>query len=230
MNDIYEHKAKKYKYKYLKLKKELEGGLFDNKEKTVEILDKVIIDVENFITPVFNNYQFLGLTYSEKGYVKDKSIEMEGFNIKDRGRDIKDIYNYMLSTISVSEQDKYPKTLFFYFQTMNEAKKNNKEFNVLNFRSKLDENYLKKYPEETENIFNNMIIPIVRTLDIYIIIMFIKKLFYYRIYSKFDNKTIDLVKKLENDAYKNEINSPDSLIGRIQEIIKSINDSIPTKK
>ena len=26
MNDIYEHKAKKYKYKYLKLKNELEGG------------------------------------------------------------------------------------------------------------------------------------------------------------------------------------------------------------
>jgi hypothetical protein len=230
MNDIYEHKAKKYKYKYLKLKNELEGGLFDNKEKTLKILDKVILDVENFITPVFNKDKFLGLTYSEKGHVNDKLIEMERVNIKDRGRDIKDIYNYMLSTISASEQDKYPKTLFFYFQTMNEAKKNNKEFNVLNFRSKLDENYLKKYPEvtDTDNIFNNMIIPIVRTLDIYIIIMFIKKLFYYRTYSKFDKKTIDLVKKLENDAYKNEINSPDLLIDRIKEIIKSINDSIPT--
>ena len=33
MNDIYEHKAKKYKYKYLKLKNELEGGMFNNKEK-----------------------------------------------------------------------------------------------------------------------------------------------------------------------------------------------------
>ena len=29
MNDIYEHKAKKYKYKYLKLKNELEGGKMD---------------------------------------------------------------------------------------------------------------------------------------------------------------------------------------------------------
>jgi len=31
MNDIYEHKAKKYKYKYLKLKAEYFGGVNDNK-------------------------------------------------------------------------------------------------------------------------------------------------------------------------------------------------------
>ena len=95
MNDIYEHKAKKYKYKYLKLKNELEGGIryFDYfekndkiKEKTVKIFKKVIIDVNNFMIPIFNNKQFLGLTYSENGYVDDKTKEMEGRNIKNRGR------------------------------------------------------------------------------------------------------------------------------------------------
>ena len=204
MNDIYEHKAKKYKYKYLKLKNELEGGLFDNKEKTVEILKKVIIDVEDFMKPIFKNKQFLGLMYSEKkGYVNDKSIEMIGRNIKDRGREInKDkIYNYMLPILRLSakKKDKYPKILFLY--------------NLF---------------EVSDSNFNEKIYPIVRTLDIYLIIMFIKELFYYRVYSIFNIKTIDLVKKLENDAYINNIDNPDLLIEKIQEIIISINDSIPT--
>jgi hypothetical protein len=201
MNDIYEHKAKKYKYKYLKLKDELEGGMFNNKEKKekiVKILDKVILDVKNFITPVFNKDKFLGLTYSEKGYVNDKSIKMEGINIKDRGREInkKNIYDYMLS-ISAKKKDKYPKFLHNLF-------------------------------EVSDIYFNENIYPIVRTLDIYLIIMFIKELFYYRVYSIFDNDTINLVQKLENDAYENNIGSPDLLIEKIEEIIKSINDSIPT--
>jgi hypothetical protein len=201
MNDIYEQKAKKYKYKYLKLKDELEGGMFNNKEKKekiVKILDKVILDVKNFITPVFNKDKFLGLTYSEKGYVNDKSIKMEGINIKDRGREInkKNIYDYMLS-ISAKKKDKYPKFLHNLF-------------------------------EVSDIYFNENIYPIVRTLDIYLIIMFIKELFYYRVYSIFDNDTINLVQKLENDAYENNIGSPDLLIEKIEEIIKSINDSIPT--
>ena len=159
---------------------------------------------------------------------------MKGRDEKDRGRDINTIYNYMYTKLSAKKQDKYPKTLFFYFETKNEAI-NGKEFDVFKFKSKLDENYKKKldeleirqklYPEKN-TIFNYMIIPIVRTLDIYLMIMFIKELFYYS--SKFDNQTIDLVQKLENDAYKNEINSPDLLIVKIEEIIKSINDSIPT--
>jgi hypothetical protein len=82
--------------------------------------------------------------------------------------------------------------------------------------------------EVSDIYFNENIYPIVRTLDIYLIIMFIKELFYYRVYSIFDNDTINLVQKLENDAYENNIGSPDLLIEKIQEIIKSINDSIPT--
>ena len=225
MNDIYEHKAKKYKYKYLKLKNELEGGgvsfldFFKNneniKKKTVEILKKVIENVNNVITPIFNNSQFLGLTYSENGYVDDVSTDMKGRDIKDRGRDIKKIYDYMYTKLSVKKQDKYPKTLFFYFQTMNEANENKKSFNVYNFKSKLDKNYQEKLKDlenlqelfqEKDTIFNYMIEPIVRTLDIYLMIMFIKELFYYS--SKFDIKTIKLVKSLENDAYINKILYP----------------------
>ena len=201
MNDIYEHKAKKYKYKYLKLKNELEGGMFNNKEKkekTVKILEKVIVNVKSFMIPIFNNKHFLGLTYSENGYVDDKSIEMIGRNLSERGREInkKNIYDYMLS-ISAKKKDKYPKFLHNLF-------------------------------EVSDIYFNENIYPIVRTLDIYLIIMFIKELFYYRVYSIFDNDTINLVQKLENDAYENNIGSPNLLIEKIQKIIKSINDSIPT--
>ena len=159
---------------------------------------------------------------------------MKGRDKKNRGRDINTIYNYMYTKLSAKKQDKYPKTLFFYFKTKNEAI-NGKEFNVLKFKSKLDKYYqeqleklenLQKLSPEKNSILNNMILPIVRTLDIYLMIMFIKELFYYS--SKFDNKTIDLVNKLENDAYINEINSPDLLIVKIQEIINSINVPIPT--
>jgi hypothetical protein len=168
---------------------------------------------------------------------------MEERNIKDRGRSIDTIYNYMWNWLNVSKYDKYPKTLYdkypktlyFWYIIMNEANDDKKKedykkkgFDTLKFKSKLDENYQIKYdnlPNEEDTIFNNMIKPIVRTLDIYLMIMFIKELFYYS--SKFDSTTIELVKKLENDAYKNEINSPESLIIKIQKIINSINDSIP---
>ena len=115
----------------------------------------------------------------------------------------------MYTKLSVKKQDKYPKTLYFFFKTMYEDKELKKEFNTLNFRSKLDTNYQKIYdelPKEQNSIFNYMIKPIVRTLDIYLMIMFIKELFYYS--SKFDIETIKLVKSLENDAYINKILYP----------------------
>lgn len=140
---------------------------------------------------------------------------MKGRDKKDRGRSITNIYDYMYTKLSVKKQDKYPKTLFFYFQTKYQDIENKKSFNVHNFKSKLDKNYQKKLQEledlqelfkEKDTIFNYMIIPIVRTLDIYLMIMFIKELFYYS--SKFDIKTINLVKSLENDAYINKILYP----------------------
>jgi hypothetical protein len=236
MNDIYEHKAKKYKYKYLKLKKELEGGIFGFfnsektiKENTVKILNKAIIDVTEQIKPAFYGDKFLGLIYTEKGYLPDIKKNMNTYDIE---RD--SIFNYMYTRLNYKYQNKYPKPLYFWFKCMVEAHDTKKIFNNENFKKKLDQNYQKIYnnlPNEENSIFNNMIKPIIKTLDIYLMIMFIKDLFYYS--SKFDPKTIELVKKLENAAYKNEINSPEILIERIQEIINSINNSIPvanTKK
>lgn len=62
-----------------------------------------------------------------------------------------------------------------------------------------------KHTDNETSIFN-IIAPIIKNLDIYMIIMFIKKLFYFS--SKFDKKTNELVKKLENDAYENKIVYP----------------------
>ena len=74
---------------------------------------------------------------------------MKGRDKKNRGRDINTIYNYMYTKLSAKKQDKYPKTLFFYFKTKNEAI-NGKEFNVLKFKSKLD----KYYQEQLEKLEN----------------------------------------------------------------------------
>jgi hypothetical protein len=83
-------------------------------------------------------------------------------------------------------------------------------------------------PIVDDNTFNEKIRPILETLDIYLIIMFIKELFYYRVYSIFDYQTNNLVQKLENDAYINKIDTPYLLIKKIQEIIDSINVPIST--
>jgi len=55
MNDIYKHKAEKYKYKYLKLKQELEGGfIYDGNKSCMYHLPRQKFD-EN--TEINNNEQ-----------------------------------------------------------------------------------------------------------------------------------------------------------------------------
>jgi len=235
MNDIYEHKAKKYKYKYLKLKKELEGGqmldIFRSektiKENTIKILKQAIQDVNDEIIPLFKYSYFLGRIYSIKGYKgysqgylpKKKPSWSDKYLAK-----IEDINQYVYER-QLTEKE-YPSTLYWFYYFKYQMLGTKKPFNRSKFRSNLDLNYQKKYDELPEkDRITNLIEPIARTLDIYLMIMFIKDLFYLS--SKFDPKTIDLVKKLINDAYINEINSPEILIERIQEIINSINDSIP---
>ena len=234
MNDIYEHKAKKYKYKYLKLKKELEGGVltflkskFNTKktikENTVKILEKAIQDVTDKIAPLFSNSSFLGRIYTKKGYLpKKKTHWSDSYHVNST-----DINQYIYERELTKKE--YPSTLYWYYYFKYQANITKKAFNESDFIFKLDPNYQTKYNElpEKDRIYN-LIEPIARTLDIYLIIMFIKELFYYRVYSIFDNDTINLVQKVENDAYENNIGSPDLLIEKIQEIIKSINDSIPT--
>ena len=205
MNDIYEHKAKKYKYKYLKLKNELEGGgLFDNKEKTkektVKILEKTIKDVIKEITPRFNNNQFLGLTYSENGYaIKTNTISFTYNNIEDIKK--------MMEKYDKGVYEFYPPIIKYFDCYVKE------EYNEYEIQNKINKhtyynNLLKiKHTDNETNIFE-IITPIIKNLDIYMIIMFIKKLFYYRVYSIFDKKTNELVKKLENDAYENKIVYP----------------------
>ena len=207
MNDIYEHKAKKYKYKYLKLKNELEGGIryldyFGNKdkikEKTVEILKKVIKDVIKEITPRFNNNQFLGLTYSENGYAIKTNTKYFTYN------NIKDIKE-MMKKYDRAVYKFYPPIIKYFDYYVN------KEYNEYEIQDKIAkhtyyDNLLKIKHTDNETSIFNIIAPIIKNLDIYMIIMFIKKLFYFS--SKFDKKTNELVKKLENDAYENKIVSP----------------------
>ncbi len=78
MNDIYKHKAKKYKYKYLKLRQEIEGGYFfkykeeyekEEKEEIKKIkknLDFFKDFIINYIIDIFNNNSVIG----KKGIIK----------------------------------------------------------------------------------------------------------------------------------------------------------------
>ena len=217
MNDIYEHKAKKYKYKYLKLKNELEGGMFNNKEKkekTVKILEKTIKDVIKEITPRFNNNQFLGLTYSENGYaIKTNNRSFTYNNIKD----IKEMMNkydrgvYEFYPPIIKYFDCYVKEEYDEYEIQNKINKHTYYNNLLKI----------KHTDNETSIFE-IITPIIKNLDIYMIIMFIKKLFYYRVYSIFDKKTNELVKKLENDAYENKIVYPSPKLELSEDEIKNL--------
>jgi hypothetical protein len=208
MNDIYEHKAKKYKYKYLKLKNELEGGgvryldYFKKKdkikEKTVEILKKTIKDVINEITPKFNNSQILGLTYSENGYTIKTYTKFYTYN------NITDIKK-MMNKYDRGVYEFYP-PIIKYFDCY--VKKKYDEYKIQDKINKHTyyNNLTKIVHTDNETSIFDIIAPIIKNLDIYMIIMFIKKLFYFS--SKFDKKTNELVKKLENDAYENKIVYP----------------------
>jgi hypothetical protein len=230
MNDIYEHKAKKYKYKYLKLKKELEGGkmldIFRSektiKENTIKILEKAINYVQHVIASAFNKNKVIGKYYDFENLPKNLPAS-ESFYYTNKEQ----IYNYMAK--SPISRDKYPTILQYYYHV---KYRDTKKFERYHFEAKLDKKDKKEYTElpdsEEKTIYSNMIAPKAKNLDIYLIIMYIKKLFYYIVSSDFDTKTLKLVKGLENDAYINIINSPEALIIKIQEIIKSINDSIPT--
>ena len=74
MNDIYEHKAKKYKYKYLKLKQELEGG------KMIYGLYGLNSYYENNLNLRTNNKRFNEINYvhdlplGKDKYTKDDNI------------------------------------------------------------------------------------------------------------------------------------------------------------
>jgi hypothetical protein len=207
MNDIYEHKAKKYKYKYLKLKKELEGGVryldyFEKKdkikEKTVEILKKTIKDVINVITPKFNNSKILGLTYSENGYTIKKSTKFYTYN------NIEDIKE-MMKKYDRGVYEFYP-PIIKYFDCYVKKKYNEYEIQDKINKHTYYNNLTKIVHTDNETRIFDIIAPIIKNLDIYMIIMFIKKLFYFS--SKFDKKTNELVKELENDAYENKIVYP----------------------
>jgi len=199
--------------KTIKENKEL---LFQN---TVKILEKIIEYVKNAIVPIFQKkvigkyYDFADITASHTS---------KSFDYTDK----KQIYNYMNS--SPLSRAKYPKILKYYYDV---KWRDPESFQNYHFLPRLDKNdqiiYNKLSDHGETTIFRNMIEPIAKNLDIYLIIMYIKNLFYYRVSSVFDTKTLELVKKLENAAYKNEINSPEILIERIQEIINSINNSIP---
>ena len=227
MNDIYEYKAKKYKYKYLKLKNELEGGgLFDNKEKTkektVEILQKVIENVNSVITPLFNTNKVLAELYSENEYILNKNKAGYIYNNKE-------VIDKMLKKNNNGLDHYYPciiKYYYYYLQDKDQGYNYDAKIAKLSYYNDVPK---RKYTDNAHTIFNSIIVSRIKNLDIYIIIMFIKNLFHYKIYSKFDkNTTIKLVNKLVDDGYKNEINSPNLLIVKIQEIIDSINVSIPT--
>jgi hypothetical protein len=218
MNDIYEHKARKYKYKYLKLKNDLEGGLFNNKEKTVKflentvkILEKIIKYIKDVIGPVFRNNKVIGIYYDFENL--PASLTTDGFNYKNNITIYNKIDKLPLSRIE------YPKILKDYYDV---KYRNPNDFESYHFESRLNKKekiiYKKLSDEDETTIFDTFINPIAKNLDIYLIIMYIKKLFYYRFYSKFDKKTtIQLVDKLVSDAYENKIIFPDVL-------------SIPNKK
>ena len=95
MNDIYEHKAKKYKYKYLKLKREYiaEGGrpsyfktkLNDNdinEQKIKKFLEKLKKSIDSNITPLYDkgyilgniNLQNISLDYFKNVYFDNQNI------------------------------------------------------------------------------------------------------------------------------------------------------------
>ena len=71
MDDIYKHKAEKYKYKYLKLKQELEGGfIYDGNKKCMYPLP-----IQNFDTKIeINNNEQLGQIENKLNIIIDYKI------------------------------------------------------------------------------------------------------------------------------------------------------------
>jgi hypothetical protein len=158
MNDIYEHKAKKYKYKYLKLKNELEGGEwydFFKYEKTIikEIIKELNKLNQRIITTVIPNYKnckifgSLEVINSQHFYPINDFIQL----------------NARIQTVQKNDTNttkKFPEILIYYFNISNISgtwTKEQKKFKNVKFQFIDLKNLEKKFPNEKYPYYKDLI-------------------------------------------------------------------------
>ena len=258
MNDIYEHKAKKYKYKYLKLKNELEGGaFFDFLKNEKTIIEEIIKELNKLnqrirITVIPNYIQFCKSSYdhgnlgfiskdlNRQGIVTGSLINKKSYCHAEMGF----IKKYIMDNSEKTNKYKYPEIVTYFFNIENKWKYNHydKKYEDAKFefkdlqdlKNKFDNNKYPYYknliialnndikikdfgkcrredncerPYDFKAFYTIYIAPIVKNIDIYLIVMTIKELF-DRYTKQLKNKYKEiytLVDNLVDDAYNNKM-------------------------